>query len=608
MGRSGYLPLSEYALLGDMRTAALVSRSGSVDWLCLPRFSSPAVLCRLLDARRGGSLRLNPTGVFQASRRYVEDTSVLETDFETSRGRVRVTDFMPLHDDGRGPMVLRRVEGLSGEVELEAELWATFDFARAPSRVEAHDGWAVVRGAGQSLALRAPVRLTQAPEGGLSARWRVRAGERGWVVLTSGEAEPPPPLSDAEAERALSQALDSWRRWTHRGEYPGPYAPLLRRSALTLKLLSYAPTGAHVAAPTTSLPEVWGGVRNWDYRYTWLRDSAWVVEALVGLGYRDEAGAYLHWLESLGFKRCSISVLYCVTGGDAGEEETLEHLEGYGGARPVRVGNGAVNQVQLDVYGEIVNAVWIFLASEPSGAGMRPGLWRLVSLLADEAALRWNEKDRGIWEEPQAPQHHVNSKLLCWVAVDRALRMAERYGLPGPIAKWTEARDSLRRLLETHGFHTQVGAFTRVLGEPDMDASALLVPLFGFLPASDVRVRATVQRVREQLGAGSRLYRYRHPDGLPGREGTSPHAASGSSPRSRSKVGWRRPTRSSSSWCATPTTWGSCPRRSTPASGQMLGNYPQGLTHLSLVRAGLALEQAEQQLRRGEQPMPHSGL
>ena len=609
MRRDGDLPLSDYALVGDMRTAALVARDGSVDWLCLPRFDGPAVLCRLLDARQGGWFRVGPVDAFEASRHYQGNTNVLVTEFVTARGRVRLTDFMPLDEDGtgRGPMLLRCVEGLAGEVDLAVALHATFDFVRAPARVEPREAYAVVRGGGQSLALRAPVRLEEVPGEGLAAHWRVRAGERRWVVLTSGAEEPAVPPTDAEAEALLAQTVDAWERWVARGEYPRPHAPMLRRSALTLKLLTYAPSGAHVAAPTTSLPEVLGGERNWDYRYTWLRDSAWLVESFVGLGYRDEAEAFLAWLQSLGFKRCSISVLYGVTGEDADEEQRLDHLAGYAGSRPVYVGNGARNQVQLDVYGEIIDAAWLFLESNGPTA-MNPELWHMVRLLADEAARRSNEQDRGIWETRCRPLHHLSSKLWCWVAVDRALRLAVRHQLDGPLESWARARDALRELIETRGFDARRGAFTRAPGEPELDASLLLMPLVGFLPATDPRMRSTVARIREELGDGPHLYRYRHADGLKGREGT--FAACGfwlvQVLALESRLDEAHALFEELMGYANDV--GLLSEEIDAGTGRLLGNYPQGLTHLSLVRAGRVLDQVERQLHRDQEPTPHPGF
>ncbi|WP_434385656.1 glycoside hydrolase family 15 protein [Melittangium boletus] len=588
--RDGYLPLREYALVGDMRTAALVGRDGSVDWWCLPRFDAPAVLCRLMDARQGGHMRVGPTGAHGATRRYDGDSCVLVTDFETARGRVRLTDFMPVEQEGRAPQLLRLVEGLSGEVEVETVFRPTFDFARAPVHQEARERLAHAWGGGQALALRGPGRLGPGADGALTARTRVRAGARHWVTLTSGGAHAEAAPTDAEADAALAHTRAHWTRWIAAGDYGGPHAAWLRRSALTLKLLIHAPSGSFIAAPTTSLPESARGTRNWDYRYAWLRDSAWVMHVLMSLGYVDEAGAFLRWLESLGLDERPPEVLYRPDGSCPGEETCLTHLEGYQGAQPVRVGNGANGQLQLDVFGEVITAAYLFFETSPDGHEMRPGAWRMVRALATQAARRWHERDSGLWEQRCTPKHYVSSKLMCWVAVDRALKLSQRHGLNGgPLGEWAAARDALRELLETRGFDPEVGAFTHALGRKDLDASVLLMANHGFLPATDPRMRSTLARVREQLGEGPLVRRYVHPDGLPGEEGAfllcgfwvvDSLALEGRLDEAfglyEQLLGYSNDV-------------GLMPEQVDPRTGCFLGNYPQGLTHLALIGSGLLL-------------------
>jgi GH15 family glucan-1,4-alpha-glucosidase len=598
-----YLPLRDYALLGDMHTAALVARDGAVDWYCLPRFDGPAALCRLLDAQRGGFFRVGPTGRFHACRRYMGDTSVLATDFETARGRVRLTDFMPLPGEGGhagSPLLLRRVEGLAGHVELEVELEPGFDFARAPAQVEVGGRWAVARGAGQALGLASPVPLKRGPQGSLVARFRVRAGERRWVALTSGGAEPVSAPTAEEAEATLLRTLRWWERWGRQGRYPGPYGTLLRRSAITLKLLSYAPSGALVAAPTSSLPEVPGGMRNWDYRYSWLRDSAWIVDVLTGLGFHGEAMAFLGWLERLGLDRHPPAVLYRIDGTPAGDEKDLKHLEGYGGARPVRVGNRAASQVQLDIYGELMAAIWLCSELVEEMRPLSPGLRRTVRALADEVAGRWNEPDRSLWEERPHPRHYLASKLMCWVALDRALRLAIRDRLPGALDRWQHARDQLRAVVETRGYDERVGAFTHALGEPALDAAALLIPITGFLPGSDARVRSTVARIQGRLAVGPLVRRYVHGDELPGQEGAFPACSFWLVDALALDERLDEAHELFSQVAGYANDVGLLSEQIDPGTGQLLGNFPQGLTHLALVRAGLTLERVEERLARGE--------
>ncbi|ATB29806.1 glycoside hydrolase family 15 protein [Melittangium boletus] len=478
------------------------------------------------------------------------------------------------------------------------DLHATFDFARAQARVEPHGRLALLSGAGQSLALRAPVRLVPGEGGRVSARWRIHGGQRGWVVLTSGGARPEEPPTDAEAERALALTRAHWERWANQGDYCWLHTPLLRRGALTLKLLTHAPTGTLVAAPTTSLPEVPGGVRNWDYRYTWLRDSAWVMDVFMGLGHREEARAFLGWLESLGLEHRAPSVLYRVDGGRVAPEHHLTHLAGHGGARPVTVGNDATHQVQLDLYGEVMGAASLFF-SVPEHCPPEPGVWGMLRALANEAARRWREPDRGPWEEPPPRRHYLASKLMCWVAVDRALRLAVSHQLEGPLAAWARARHTLRRALETQGYDARRGTFTHALGESELDASVLLVPLTGFLPASDPRVRASVARVCERLCSGALVHRYLHPDGLPGQEGAFLQcgfwlvdvlAMDGRLEEAHARF---------ERLVAYANDVGLFSEEVEPSTGALLGNHPQALAHLSMLRAARTLTWAEERLRRG---------
>jgi alpha,alpha-trehalase len=588
--REGYLRVRDYALVGDMRTAALVGRDGSVDWLCLPRFDSPAALGRLVDARQGGFLQIAPRGAYGVSRRYAGDSALLETEFETARGRVRLTDFMPVDTGSQGPQLLRLVEGLAGDVELDVVLRPGLDFARSTPRLRVSDELVETWDGTQALGLRAPARFVPGPEGHLTARFSVRAGQRRWVCLTSGADRAEVPPTDARAEAAREATRAFWTNWVAMGDYAGHHAPMLRRSAVTLKLLIHAPSGSFVAAPTTSLPECACGSRNWDYRYVWLRDSAWVMNALMSLGYQQEAERFLGWLESLRLDVEPPRVLYRVDGQQPEPEQCLHHLEGHQGARPVRVGNGADGQVQLDIFGDVITAAFLFFQTAGETHPMRPSAWRMVRALATQAARRWHERDQGLWEQRCTPRHYVSSKLMCWVAVDRALRLSQRYGLDGgPLGEWAEARDSLREVLETHGFNPRVGAFTHALGESSLDASVLLLSTHGFLPASDPRVRSTVARVREQLAQGALVHRYTHPDGLPGKEGAfltcgfwlvNALALEGRLDEAQAHY---------EQLLGFANDVGLFAEELDPETGEFLGNFPQGLTHLALLYTGQVL-------------------
>lgn len=590
-----YPPISDYALIGDGHTAALVSRAGSIDWCCWPHLDSPAVFCRLLDARRGGAFRIAPVGSHQVSRAYVEGTNVLATTFRAQDGEVRLTDFMPAErkDDGTGGedieeshRILRLIEGLSGELDVGLYFRPTFDYARAPTHVEISDSGAIATAGREALRLIVPVSLSRDPAGGVTGRVRVRAADRIWVTLTDVHQSA---LPDPEA--ALNETILCWRNWIRRCTYRGKYEEHVRRSALTLKLLTFEPTGALIAAPTTSLPEEIGGVRNWDYRYTWLRDSALTLYALQSIGYHDEARHFFEWLQTLCLScHDNIQIMYRLDGGRDLPEQTLPHLEGYRGSRPVRIGNAAAAQTQLDIYGEVLDAA--HLCYEGNRAP-DPRLWSVLTLLADRAVERWQEPDAGIWEVRAGPQHFLYSKLLCWVALDRAVRLAEEDQMRGDVATWTRTRDEIREAILTRGYDHALQAFTQAFDSPVLDASALVIPLVGFLPATDVRVRSTVRAIQERLTSNGLVYRYLAEDGLVGGEGTfalcsfwlvDNLALSGQVDEARRLfervVGYANDV-------------GLLAEEIEPVRGELLGNFPQGFTHLGLIQSALSIAKAE---------------
>lgn len=591
-GTPPYPPIGDYALIGDTRTAALVGRDGSIDWCCWPRFDGPAAFCRLLDAEKGGWFRVGPAGAAAATRSYVGPTNVLATTFEAAGGRVRVTDLMPAPGRPTG-QILRLVEGLSGVVDVAVEFRPTFGYARAETDLSPCPWGATARAGTETLRLACSVGLRAGPNGSLTGTAAVSAGDQLWVTLSYRDGDgPADPVSAVAAKAELGRALSYWEDWAGRCTYRGPYRDLVLRSALALKLLTYGPTGAVVAAPTTSLPEEVGGVRNWDYRYTWLRDSALILHALMDLGYHDEAVAFFGWLESLCLEcRGDPQIMYTVSGGADLPEDTLDHLDGYRGSRPVRVGNGAAGQTQLDVYGEVLDATFVCFERMPRP--VRPELWAVLSRFADRAAARWREPDRGIWEVRGGPRHFLHSKLLCWVALDRALRLADRAGLSGDVARWERERAAVREAILADGYDRGVGAFTQSFGSADLDASALTVPLVGFLPATDPRVRSTVDRVRERLTSRGLVYRYRGDDGLPGGEATFAlcsfwlvnNLALGG------RVGEARELFERVAGYANDV--GLLAEQIDPSTGDLLGNFPQGFTHLALVRSALTLAAAD---------------
>lgn len=590
----GYRPLKDYAIIGDAHTAALVSTDGSIDWCCWPDFDSPAVLCRLLDAQKGGWFQVVPARAYRASRTYLGSTNVLATSFDTDAGVVRLVDFMPVTRRGAGGRgedieasrcILRLIEGIAGDVDVEIAFRPTFDYARADTIMEPSADGGVARSGGQSLRLHTSTPLHVGDSGALSGRVRVRRGDRVWLMMTD-EANGKIPDADA----ALQRTLDYWNEWSSRCRYRGPYEGLVRRSALLLKLLTFEPTGALVAAPTTSLPEDLGGVRNWDYRFTWLRDSALILYALQTIGYHDEAMDFFDWLESLCICDRHIQVMYTIRGSRHLPERMLPHLEGYRQSRPVRIGNGAAHQTQLDIYGEVMEAAHLCYESMRTP---HAELWPVLGLMADHAAARWGEPDEGIWEVRGGRGHFLYSKLLCWVALDRAVKLAEAAGMPGDVARWRQARREIRHAILTRGYHEGLQAFTQTLDGDALDASALAIARVGFLPPTDYRVQSTVRRLEEQLTAHGLVYRYRTEDGLPGGEGTfalctfwmiDNLALGGRLDDARDLFG---------RVVGYANDLGLMAEEIDPVSGDLLGNFPQGFTHLGLINAALSIAKAE---------------
>ena len=591
----GDRPIGDYAAIGDGRSVALVAIDGSIDWLCLPEIDSDAVFCRLLDAERGGLFRVGPAGDHSSVRSYLGDTNVLVSTHTTTTGVVQVTDLMPAPGVTTARVVLRLVEGIAGTVNVEVELRPTFGFAAAPTTVVLDGARAV------AIDVAEDARLTLSASGfeihvdgdRAHAVSAVRAGERRWVTAVYDDEAADG--RDVDADRLLAETLAYWQDWSARCTYDGPYHPLVRRSALALKLLAYHPSGAVVAAPTTSLPEDVGGERNWDYRYTWLRDASLTLYALQSIGYHDEAEAFFAWLERLCLKcRDRLRVMYTVAGGDDLAERTLDHLAGWRRSRPVRVGNAAADQTQLDIYGELLDAAHLHLDAMPDA--LDPATWEVLALLADRAATRWRGPDEGIWEVRGGQRHFLYSKLLCWVALDRALDLAEDRDLPGDIERWRTEREAISQAILTDGYDSDLGAFTQALGEPTLDASALAIPLVGFLPPTDPRVQSTVAAIQQRLTAGGLVYRYlpaETPDGLAGDEATfalcsfwlvDNLALAGRIDEARALF---------EQVAGYANDVGLLAEEIDPATGELLGNFPQGFTHLALIRSALAIAEAE---------------
>ncbi|GAA3836795.1 glycoside hydrolase family 15 protein [Nocardioides panacisoli] len=511
-------PIEDYALLGNLRTAALVARDGSIDWLCLPRFDSGACFASLLDTPDAGRWRIAPVGATSVSRRdYVEDSLVLESRWDSETGAVRVLDFLPLHGDTVD--VVRVVEGLSGTVEMESEVRLRFDYGdvRPWVRCEGHTAEAV---AGPHAAwLRSPTPLEH-HDGSLCSRWRVSAGDRAAFVLSYQASHLDEPAT-LDPHRALVETLGWWRSWMSQCSYQGRWQDEVRRSLVILKGLTYEPTGGILAAATTSLPEDPGGVRNWDYRFCWLRDATFTLQALLGTGFTAEAKAWREWLvRAVAGDPARLQIMYALDGSRQMAERELDWLAGHGGARPVRVGNAAAEQFQLDVWGEILDG--LHLARE-SGLQVTETAWDLQLALLDWLEGHWQEPDNGLWEVRGPRRDFVHSKVMAWAGLDRAVRSVERHGLDGPVDRWRATRDQIHAEVCARGFDTERDTFTQSYGSKGLDAALLLIPRVGFLPWDDPRVIGTIDAVQRQLTSDGFLLRYDpdedEGDGLPGSEG-----------------------------------------------------------------------------------------
>ncbi|MEO8898428.1 MAG: glycoside hydrolase family 15 protein [Candidatus Dormibacter sp.] len=597
----GYLPIAAYGLIGDCRSAALVGADGSVDWLCLPRFDNPSLFGRIVDARRGGHWQVCPVDEYRVVQRYRDRSNILETLFATAGGTAVVTDFMPIDEDTateharlhRDPRVIRIVECLTGSMTLRHQFKPAPEYGMAPSRFVA-EGWRLHGDtAALHLCLQSSVELKSA-----TSRWRMRAGDVIALVLRSdhrGRCENAHRPWSVERARALSRSTQEfWWRWIDRCTYRGPYRHPVVRSALCLKLMTYAPTGAMVAAPTTSLPEQIGGLRNWDYRFTWLRDASLTLFAFFQVGMVDEANAFFAWLVSIGLGRGGRDVanLYTLDGDDCADETELTHLSGYRGSRPVRVGNGAIRQLQLDIYGELLDSAYVYARF---GGRISRTLWHELHAVVDLAIDRWQLPDASIWEARGEDQHYTYSKMMCWVAVDRGLRIAERFTLPHDASRWRAARRDIHRAVTSRGYSPRLTSFTQTLDGEQLDAAMLRLTQVRFLRPDDPRLLSTISAVARQLGNGVLVHRYdvdQTNDGLSGDEGAflmcSFWLADALAHVGRLEDAQR--------WfeklLAFASPLGLHSEEVDGRSDVLLGNFPQAFTHLALIGAAVNIERA----------------
>lgn len=511
--------IEDYALLSDCKSAALVSKEGSIDWLCLPRFDSSACFAALLGTDENGRWMVAPVGdIRSVKRRYREDTMVLETVFETDEGAVRLIDFMPMRTGAAD--IVRIVVGERGTVRMRMELVIRFDYGSIVPWVKHVEGGIQAIAGPDLLRLNTPIAV-HGENARTVAEFVVREGERIPFTLTWSRSHRPS-HDFPDPENALVQTETDWRAWAQNCTYRGPYEALVRRSLLTLKSLTYAPTGGIVAAPTTSLPEEIGGVRNWDYRYCWLRDATFTLYSLMSAGFVDEASAWRDWLlRAIAGTPDGAQILYGLHGERRTPEIELSWLRGYEQSSPVRVGNAAAAQLQHDVYGEVMDALHL---SRRVGIAPLEEAWALQRHLVIDLEKRWKEPDEGIWEVRGPRQHFTHSKVMAWVAFDRAVRDIEQFGLEGPVERWRAIRDEIHESVCRRGFDQTIGSFTQYYGSSELDASLLMIPLVGFLPATDERVVGTVSAVEKGLMHDGLVARYQtktheNVDGLPGNEG-----------------------------------------------------------------------------------------
>ena len=602
-----YSPIEDYALIGDCHGSALVARNGSVDWACLSRFDADAVFCSLLDDRSGGTFSLRPRALVGSRRRYLPNTNVLETRFSTRRGVVRVLDCFTMRSGGRTHpfhQLIRIVDGVEGEVTMDVLIQPRFEYATIRPWLRRHGrgGLYSATGGAEALLVQSDIPLEVSNESSdLRGQFPVRARQRRRfsIIATPSHELRLRRLSSETLDRRLVATVDWWRRWVAAGSYSDNYRDAVVRSALVLKLLTCAPTGAIIAAPTTSLPERIGGKRNWDYRYSWIRDSAHVLEALLSVGHPEVATGFKRFIERTTAGHADdVRVVYSCYGARRLTEEDLSHLDGYRGSRPVRIGNGAANQLQLDVYGELLNAAHSWRSA---GNEITENEWAFLRGMVDAACSRWKEPDRGLWEMRGPPRHFVQSKVMCWLALERGIQAATDLGLPCDLDRWKAVRADIRAAVERKGTDPARGCFVQSFGSREVDASLLLLPIVGFVPARDPRMRATVKVIERELSDGLLVRRYRperSADGLPAGEGAFLMASfwlldvlamQGAVARARSL--FRR-------LLELANDVGLFAEQFDPSRRQMLGNFPQAFTHMALINSAKRLGLAGEAPRR----------
>ena len=593
-----YLPIAEHGIIGDLHSIALVGTDGTIDWYCCPSFDSPSVFGAILDKDRGGFYRIAPTVLECTPKQlYLPDTNVLITRFLTPAGVGEVQDFMPIQSGvaAHRHRLIRRVMGVRGEIRFRVDVQPRFNYGRDPHDVVFHENSVVLKSQGLTLALESAIPLHYA-EPGAYAEFTLLPGDTATFVLEAvPETYIPRSYSDAETREAFEGTVDYWRRWLAQCRYQGRWREMINRSALTLKLMTYLPSGAIVAAPTASLPEHIGGGRNWDYRYTWIRDAALSLYALLRLGFVEESAAFMSWLtdrfrEARPAASGPLQIMYGIDGRSALDEEILDHLEGYRGSAPVRIGNGAAEQLQLDIYGELINSVGFF---NKFGSPIHHDDWMNLTQVVEWVCDNWDQADEGIWEVRGGRQDFVYSRLMSWVALERALRIAMQRGLPGDIVRWRDQRNAIYQQIMTRGWHDERQAFVQHYETDVLDAGVLMMPLVKFVAATDRRWLSTLDAIADELVSDSLVYRYNAeatPDGVGGEEGTF-SICTYWYVEALAMAGRLDEARLIFEKMLTYANHLGLYAEQIGLTGEQLGNFPQAFTHLALISSAVYLNQ-----------------
>jgi GH15 family glucan-1,4-alpha-glucosidase len=600
MDGSGYLPIADHGIIGDLHTVALVGANGTIDWYCCPAFDSPSVFASILDKDKGGFYRISPADDDWTSRQlYFPDTNVLITRFFTDDGVAEQQAFMPIArtgDERHRHRLIRRIVCVRGELRFRLVLQPRFNYGRDSHTTEQHEHGVVFESDTLCLALQATAPFA-CDEEGVHSEFGLEAGRSVTFVLEQVErGYVPRRYEEEETREAYERTIAFWRKWLSHSQYRGRWREMVQRSALTLKLLTYQPTGAIVAAPTSSLPETIGGSRNWDYRYTWIRDAAFSLYGLLRLGFTEEAGAFMNWLtdrfrEGTDAEGDPLQTMYGIDGRRELPEEILDHFEGYRGSGPVRVGNGAAKQLQLDIYGELIDSVYLF---NKYGRPIYHEAWEDLRRLVDWVGEHWDQPDEGIWETRGGGKDFTFSRLMCWVAVERAVRMARQRGLPADLVQWMRHRDDIYEQIMECGWNEERGAFVQHYGSDVLDASLLLMPLVKFIAPTDPRWLSTLDAISAELVSDSLVYRYNphaFEDGLGEEEGTF-SICSFWYVEALTRAGRVDEARLAFEKMLTYANHLGLYSEEIGRSGELVGNFPQAFTHLALISAAFNLDRA----------------